>query len=100
MLILGGVKTTVDIPDMELEDLMRFTAAATKRDAIVAAVTEFNRRKRMADLVKYSGTCDDLLSNEEIEAMDAEEFRQQFGESLIHHDPTRKAVKEPAAPPA
>lgn len=96
--IFGGMKTTVDIPGKELEDLMKFTAAATKREAIVAAITDFNRRKRMADLVKYSGTCDDLLSNEEIEAMDAEEFRQQFGEALKHPEPAMKAVKEFAAP--
>lgn len=74
-----GVKTTVDIPDQELSDLLQFTGAATKKDAIVAAVTEFNRCRRMAALVKYSGCSDTMLPHEEIEALDAEEFRQQFG---------------------
>jgi hypothetical protein len=76
------VKTTVDVPDKELEALLQFTGAATKKEAIVAAVTDFNRRRRMAELVKYSGTCDDMMTNEEIEAMDAEEFRRQFGETF------------------
>lgn len=71
------MKTTVDIPDKELEELMKFTAAATKKDAIVAAITDFNRRKRMADLVKYSGCSDTMMTNEEIEALDGGELRRQ-----------------------
>lgn len=54
------MKTTVDIPDEELADAMRFTQARTKREAIVTAITEFNRRRRMADLVRRAGTCPDF----------------------------------------
>jgi Arc/MetJ family transcription regulator len=50
------MKTTVDIPDNELADAMKFTRAKTKREAIVTAITEFNRRRRMAELVKHSGS--------------------------------------------
>ena len=60
------MKTTVDIPDGDLEDAMRFTQAKTKREAIVTAIQEFNRRKRMAELVKHAGTCKDLLSVDEL----------------------------------
>jgi hypothetical protein len=56
------MKTTVDIPDDELKDVIRFTRAKTKRDAIVAAIVDYNRRRRLAELVKHSGTCDDLVS--------------------------------------
>jgi Arc/MetJ family transcription regulator len=55
------VKTTVDIPDNDLADVMRFTRAKTKREAIVAAIQDFNRRKRMAELVKYAGTCEAMI---------------------------------------
>ena len=51
------MKTTIDIPDRELEDAIRFTNAKTKREAIVIAVADFNRRIRMAELIKYAGTC-------------------------------------------
>lgn len=61
------MKTTVDIPDGELEDAMRFTKASTKREAIVTAITEFNRRRRMAELTKRGGTCTDLLTVEELQ---------------------------------
>ncbi len=64
------MKTTVDIPDDELEDAMKYAGAKTKRDAIVTALKDYNRRKRMAELVKYSATSDTLMSNEEIENLD------------------------------
>jgi len=60
------MKTTVDIPDNDLADAIRFTKAKTKREAIVTAIQEFNRRKRMAELTKYAGACTDLLSVEEL----------------------------------
>lgn len=62
------MKTTVDIPDSELEDAIRFTNAKTKREAVVGAIADFNRRMRMAELIKYAGTCDDLITSEELQA--------------------------------
>jgi hypothetical protein len=63
------MKTTVDIPDNELEDAMRFTRASTKREAIVTAIVEFNRRRRMAELAKRAGTCADVMSVEELKRL-------------------------------
>jgi Arc/MetJ family transcription regulator len=60
------MRTTVDIPDDELEDAMRFTGARTKRDAVVTAIREFNRRRRMAALSKRAGTCTDLMTPDEL----------------------------------
>lgn len=60
------MKTTVDIPEKELADAMRFARARTKREAVVTALRDYNRRKRMAELVKYAGTCEELLSVEEL----------------------------------
>jgi len=53
------MKTTIDIPENELRDAMRFTRAATTREAVVKVLEEFNRRRRMAELVKYAGTFSD-----------------------------------------
>lgn len=61
------MKTTVDIPEGDLADAMRFTRAKTKREAIVAAIQDFNRRRRMAELVKYAGTCEDMMTVEELQ---------------------------------
>ena len=66
------MKTTVDIPETELKDAMRFTRAKTKREAVVTILEEFNRRQRMAELVNYAGTFSDTFpTNDEIEAVDA-----------------------------
>lgn len=60
------MKTTIDIPDKELKDAMRFTGAATKREAVVTALKDFNRRQRMAALTKHFGTSDTFMSHEEL----------------------------------
>jgi Arc/MetJ family transcription regulator len=70
------MKTTVDIPEKVLAEAMRFTRAKTKREAIVTAIEDYNRRKRMAELVKYSATSDTLLSNEEIEDLEKRRTRK------------------------
>lgn len=62
----GGMKTTVDIPDDELEEVIRHTRAQTKRDAIVTAITDFNRRKRLEKLAQQLGTFDNVVSLEEL----------------------------------
>ncbi|MBZ5495777.1 MAG: type II toxin-antitoxin system VapB family antitoxin [Acidobacteriia bacterium] len=64
------MKTTIDIPENELRDAIKYARAKTKRDAVVTAVVDYNRRQRMADLIKYSGSSDTLMSNPEIEALD------------------------------
>jgi hypothetical protein len=63
------MKTTIDIPDKELEDAIRFTGSKTKREAIVTAVSDFNRRKRMAELVKHFGTCRSLMTLDELKKL-------------------------------
>jgi len=76
------MKTTVDIPENELRDAMRFTKAKTKREAVVKVLEEFNRRRRMAELIGYSGTFSDSFpTNEEIEAIDAKRDRDLHGRS-------------------
>jgi Arc/MetJ family transcription regulator len=72
----GSMKTTIDIPENELRDAMRFTRASTKREAVVKVLEEFNRRRRMAELVKYAGTFSNRFpANDEIEAIDAKRDR-------------------------
>ena len=67
------MKTSLDIPEKELREVMKFTKARTKREAIVTAVADYNRRQRLASLVKHFGSFDSLLTNEEIEALEEKE---------------------------
>ena len=62
------MKTTVDIPDEELQDVMRFTRATTKREAIVTAIAEFNRRRRMAALAEHAGKGEAFVTPEDLQA--------------------------------
>ena len=61
---------------------MKFTRAKTKKEAVVQAVEEFNRRRKMADLVKYSGTFESLMTNEEIEGMELKKMRRPSRPSI------------------
>jgi len=69
------MKTTVNIPDKVLRDAMRHTRAKTKREAIVKALEEMNRRHSQAELLKYTGKFESLMTNEEIEAMEDADWK-------------------------
>jgi len=60
---------TVDIPDSELADAMVYTKARTRREAVLTALLDFNRRRRMAVLVKHAGTCSDLIGADEVRVL-------------------------------
>lgn len=61
------MKTTVNIPEDELRDAIRYSGAKTKREAVVTAIADFNRRHRMAELVRHAGTCDGLITVEQLQ---------------------------------
>ncbi len=63
------MKTTLDIPEKELKDAIRFTGAKTKREAIVTAVTDFNRRARLAKLANKLGTFKKFISAKDLKKL-------------------------------
>ena len=64
------MKTTIDIPEKALREALRHTGAKTKRDAIVTAVEEFNRRRRLKELAeRLHGSCPGFMSQEELRRM-------------------------------
>lgn len=69
---MAGMKTTIDIPEQVLTDAMRFMNANSKREAVVTALQEFNRRCRMARLARFSGTCE-FVDNATLEAAEMDE---------------------------
>lgn len=62
------MKTSVDIPENVLKAAVRYSGAKTKKEAIVTAMQDFVRRKRMAELIKYSGKFDAMPTHEEMKA--------------------------------
>lgn len=63
------MKTTIDIPDAELRDVVRNTGAATKREAVVTAIADYNRRKRLAAVVKEFGTMKAFMTRDELQRL-------------------------------
>lgn len=60
------MKTTIDIPEKSLREVMRNTGATTKREAVVTAIDEYNRRRRLEQLVKKFGTFTDFMTQEDL----------------------------------
>lgn len=58
------MKTTIDIPEKVLK------GAKTKREAVVAAVEEYNRTKRLQELAKpLHRSCPNYMSQDELRQM-------------------------------
>lgn len=63
------MKTTIDIPKDELDELIRETRAKTKKEAVVTAVKEFNRKRRLARVSKMLGTFKDFMTPDELQRL-------------------------------
>lgn len=63
------MKTTIDIPKEDLIDALKYTGAKTKKDAVVFALKDFNRRQRLAKLAKILGTFNDFMSPDDLKKM-------------------------------
>jgi len=63
------MKTTINIPEEELQEAIKHTGAKTKRDAVVYALKDFNRRRRLAELAKILGTFKDFMIQDDLKAM-------------------------------
>ncbi len=63
------MKTTVDIPEETLKEAMQHCQAKTKREAIVTAMEEYNRRQRLKRVLGFLGTMDGIMTQEELRRM-------------------------------
>ncbi len=65
----GSMKTTVDLPEDSLAEAMKHSKAKTKTEAVALAVSEFNRRARMAALTKHLGTFKNFMTQADLKRM-------------------------------
>ena len=63
------MKTTIDIPDEDLDEVISHTDAKTKREAILEAVRYYNRVQRLRELSEMLGTFEDFISQEDLKRM-------------------------------
>lgn len=74
--IVSSMKTTLDIPEKLLADAMKAAGVATKRDAVLRALEEFNRRDRLRKLAGRLGSSDTFMSPEELSELRERELRK------------------------
>ncbi len=67
------MKTTIDIPESELKQAMKYTGAKTKKDAVVFALKDFNRKQRLVHLAQMLGTFEDFMTQDELKIMREDE---------------------------
>jgi Arc/MetJ family transcription regulator len=70
------MKTTIDIPEEVLKEAMRNAKTDVKRDAVLAAMEDFNRRCRLRALADRLGKSDTFMSVEELMKMRAADVRE------------------------
>ncbi|MBA2302529.1 MAG: type II toxin-antitoxin system VapB family antitoxin [Acidobacteria bacterium] len=70
------MKTTIDIPEKLLRSVVRHSKAKTKREAVLAAMEEYDRRRRMRDLSARLGKSDTFMTLEELMALRKAEMKE------------------------
>ncbi|MEW6378172.1 MAG: type II toxin-antitoxin system VapB family antitoxin [bacterium] len=63
------MKTTIDIPDDELMEVLKHTGAKTKREAVVYAIKDYNRRQRLSRVAEILGTFKEFMTQDDLEEM-------------------------------
>lgn len=72
---MDSMKTTIDIPDDELAEIMRLTNAKTKKEAVVLAIREFNRRRKLEKVLARLGTFEDVMTQDDLSQMRRDEHQ-------------------------
>lgn len=68
------MRTTVDIPDQTLEELMATVGTASRNEAVNTAIDAYLLMQNQQSLLAMRGRVA-VMSNDEIEALDANEHR-------------------------
>ena len=58
------MKTTIDIPETELERLLEYTHARTKKEAVLMAIREYTGRMRRRELADTLGSFEEFMSGD------------------------------------
>ena len=74
--MLSSMKTTIDIPEKILAEAMKASGATTKRDAVLRALEDFNRRARLRKLTERLGRSETFMSPKELQALRSLDFQK------------------------
>lgn len=65
----GNMKTSLNIPDLDLRELVKHSRAKTKTEAVILAIREYNRRRKMKKLSEKLGTFTNLISLSDLKTL-------------------------------
>jgi hypothetical protein len=68
------MRATLNIPDDLVKEAQEAIGAKTKTEAIVVALKELVRRKKLAELIALKGKVDIIDVSEELEALELKEM--------------------------
>jgi len=68
------MKTTLDIPEEIMAEALRTSGARTKREAVVRALEEMNRRTRLARLAARLGNSETFMDLQELKKLRSREM--------------------------
>ncbi len=63
------MKTTVDIPEVLLKEVLSYSKQRSKKDAIITAMTEYIQKKKMEEFASRLGTLDHLITSTELQKL-------------------------------
>ncbi len=63
------MKTTIDIPDKLLKSVVKHSKAKTKREAVLTAMQEYDRRRRLRRVSGLLGNSDTFMTLSELAAL-------------------------------
>jgi metal-responsive CopG/Arc/MetJ family transcriptional regulator len=64
------MKTTIDIPSSELKAIVKNTGAKSRSEAVLVAVREFNRRRKLASLAdRLKGALPNFMTLADLKTM-------------------------------
>ncbi len=69
------MRTTVTIPDEALEDLMRYTEARTRTEAVNRVISEWVRRRKIEEFKSLRGKLTFDGDLDELRALDVQELK-------------------------
>ena len=63
------MKTTIDIPDKILSEVLLYSNRNSKKDAIITAMEEYVQKKKMEKFASKLGTLENLISTAELKKL-------------------------------
>ena len=72
------MKTTIDIPDKLLKDVIKLNGAKTKNGAIIDALSDYVQRRKMQEVTKMFGTFKNFMTEDDLKKMREDDYWEKI----------------------